>query len=81
MNLHEYQAKALFRQYKLPVPFGEIVTRWWLGIFYRTGTRLEAAVEQLETASEIAATVQSPHLTAIEQELSQTRTLLTNQNE
>ena len=25
MNLHEYQAKALFRQYKIPVPHGVVV--------------------------------------------------------
>lgn len=26
MNLHEYQAKALFRQYNIPVPHGEVVS-------------------------------------------------------
>lgn len=27
MNLHEYQAKALFRQYRVPVPNGQVVTK------------------------------------------------------
>src|SRR3990167_9840010 len=26
MNLHEYQAKQLFSQYKIPVPLGEVAT-------------------------------------------------------
>ena len=61
--------------------FGEIVTRRWLGRLYRTDSHLAEAVAQLETAVEIATAVQSPHLTAVEQELAQTQTLLTDEDE
>ena len=73
MNIHEYQAKALFREYAIPVPHGEVVTspdqanaaankvggsRWVVKAQVHAGGRGKAGgVKVVKSAAELQAAV------------------------